>query len=31
MGAIPVLLMTAFWGFVGIAMPILAPKGPNHR
>lgn len=30
MGAIPVLLMTAFWGFVGIALPILAPKGPNH-
>lgn len=31
MGAIPVFLMTALWGFVGIAMPILAPKGPHHR
>ncbi|XP_055321182.1 V-type proton ATPase subunit e-like [Sitodiplosis mosellana] len=30
MGAIPVILITAFWGFVGIALPILAPKGPNR-
>lgn len=31
MGALAVLFMTTLWGFVGIAMPILAPKGPHHR
>lgn len=30
MGAIPVILMTVLWGFVGIVLPILAPKGPNR-
>lgn len=30
MAVIPVVLITAFWGFVGIVLPFLAPKGPNR-
>lgn len=32
MGAslIPIVIVTAFWGVVGIVLPILVPKGPNR-
>ncbi|KAK8392929.1 hypothetical protein O3P69_013152 [Scylla paramamosain] len=28
--AIPIILMTLFWGLVGIVLPIILPKGPNR-
>ncbi|XP_044737666.1 V-type proton ATPase subunit e 2-like [Chrysoperla carnea] len=27
----PCLIFTAFWGFVGVVLPILVPKGPNRE
>lgn len=30
MAVIPVVLISALWGFVGIVLPFLAPKGPNR-
>ncbi|XP_037772749.1 V-type proton ATPase subunit e 2-like [Penaeus monodon] len=28
--AIPVILMTLFWGLVGVVLPVVLPKGPNR-
>lgn len=28
--ALPIIIFTALWGGVGIALPILVPKGPNR-
>jgi len=28
--ALPVLILTAFWGVVGIVLPFVIPKGPDR-
>lgn len=30
MGALPFIIFTAFFGVIGIVLPIIAPKGPNR-